>query len=87
MNLFSGILKMIQMLGLVSDSQEFQLLHNDVNKWTLEKATKDSDDKLGQFYWKLHQGIWFRLAMPFIFFWAMKEAKKIMSPEVEGDDF
>ena len=86
MNLFSVILKLIRVLNL-SDSEEYQLLHNDVKKWELEKAKEGSEDKLGVMYYKLHKGVWFRLAAPFLFYFAMKEIKNVMSSEPEGDDF
>lgn len=86
MNLFSAILKLIRVLGL-SDSEEYQLLHNDVKKWETEKATKDSEDKIGQMYYKMHQGVFLRLLMPFGFYIALKELKNLMNAEPDGDDF
>lgn len=88
MNLFSAILKLVRMYNLTSDSEEYQTLHNDVKKWELEVATKDSTDNIGKLYYRLHQSILFRLAMPFIFFFAASEVKKLMSADAnEGDDF
>jgi len=87
MNLISAILKIISMYSLTADSEEYQKLYNDSKKWELEKAKEDSDDKIGVLYYKLHKSIWFRLAMPFIFFFAMGEIKKLLSPDVNGDDF
>lgn len=86
MNLFSVILKLIKVLNL-TDSDEYQTLYNDVKAWELKNATKDSDDQLGKIYYKIHQGVWARLAFPFLYFFALKEVKNIMSPNVEGDDF
>ena len=84
MKLFGVILKLIQTLGLTS-SDEFQVLHNDVKQWELEKATENSSDTIGKMYHKLHQGVFARLLFPFLYFFALKEVKNIMSDETETD--
>lgn len=86
MNLFSIILKLIKVLNL-SDSDEYQTLHNDVKKWELEKAKPDSDDTLGRYYHKLHQGVWARLIFPFVYFYLLGWVKGIMNPPQEQEDF
>ncbi|MBP0902387.1 hypothetical protein ACFSKN_02065 [Mariniflexile gromovii] len=87
MNLISAILKIIKMYSLTADSQEYQDLYNDAKKWELEKASAESTDTIGKMYHNLHKSIWFRLAMPFLFFVAMGEIKKLMNPDVEEGDF
>lgn len=91
MKLFGIILKLIGALGLASTSEEMNLLHNDVDKFDkeayaeLQKPEKEQKDKLKLMYAKLHEGVWFRLLAPFLYFFLLKEAKNIMSDK--QDDY
>ncbi|WP_299116862.1 hypothetical protein [uncultured Winogradskyella sp.] len=86
MKLFGVPLKLMEQMGL-TDSQEYQILHNDVKKWELEKATEDSEDPIGRFYYKVHEGVLARLLIPFLYVLLMKEVKRIFSNEDSEEMF
>lgn len=64
MTLFQIVLEQIKMLH-VMESDEFLQLKRDTQGWE-EKCKADDSNKLQQLYAKLHEGIAFRIASPFI---------------------
>ncbi|WP_034039762.1 hypothetical protein [Wocania ichthyoenteri] len=80
MTLTGIFLKLIEFLGLTS-SEELRVLTNDVKEWV--KTCGPDSTGLKLMYFKLHEGVFFRLLAPFLYFVALREAKKIMT---EGND-
>lgn len=80
MTLIGVILKLIEFLSLTS-SDELRQLTVDAKEWQ-STCHAESDEKLKVLYAKLHDGIAFRLFAPFLYFFALKQVKQIMT----GDD-
>ena len=81
MTLIQIFLKLIEFLGLTS-SEELRVLTTDAKEWQ-KSCAPDSKEKIKQMYYKLHEGVFFRLLAPFLYFLFLKEAKKVMAI---GDD-
>ena len=81
MNLIDVILELIKQFSLVPTDKQKQL-RTDCDDWE-STATVDSKDKLKAMYAKAHQGIWLRLATPFLFFYLRRSFSTI---EKEDDD-
>lgn len=80
MNLIDVILEIIRQFSLVPTDKQKQL-RKDCEDWE-GTATIDSENKIKALYAKAHQGIWLRLANPFLFFYLRKE----FSAEEKEDD-
>lgn len=84
MYLFDVFLKIIKAFHLV-DSDQFKQLKMDVKEWE-EGAVENSEDKVKHFYAKMHKGVLARLAMPIVYFFAVKNLTAIMNPESEQEE-
>ena len=83
MTLFQVILKLIKHFNLM-DTEARQALTVDVEKYD-EHATPDNPDKIKALYGRIHQGIYVKLAIPFLFFGLVSYLKRILSTEEEED--
>ncbi|MDR5590251.1 hypothetical protein [Christiangramia sp. SM2212] len=84
MYLFDVFLKIIKAFHLV-DSDGYNALKQDVKSWE-ENALSPKDegkDKTQLIYKKIHKGVLARLAMPILYFFALKNLSSIMTPEKE----
>lgn len=85
MTLWKIIYQLIGLLGL-TDSEEDKTLFNDIEKYEL-RCSKDDATKFEKMYHKLHQGIYFRMASPFLLVYLKKWADNMLngSPDKEKD--
>ena len=86
MKLFHVILKLIETLTLVS-TQEHAQLTADVKEWEVKAMDVNNTEVVSTYYRKIHEGVYFRLITPFLYFFALREVRKIMSPEDGNDVF
>jgi hypothetical protein len=85
MKLFHIILKMIMNLHLVS-SDEHSQLKVDVEEWE-STAVANSDSKIKKLYFKLHQGVAFRLLSPFFYIMLVNWTKRMLSDNQDNERF
>jgi hypothetical protein len=84
MYLFDVFLKIIKAFHLV-DSDAYKALKMDVKEWE-DTAVEGSEDKVKHFYAKIHKGVLARLAMPIVYFFAVKNLTSIMNPASEEEE-
>tara|TARA_R110002111_G_scaffold249679_1_gene313670 strand:+ start:2659 stop:2919 length:261 start_codon:yes stop_codon:yes gene_type:complete len=77
MTLIGIILKLIESFTLC-DTKEQQQLHIDSKNWEKE-CVIESDDKVKSLYAKLHDGVFFRLLAPFVYFYLVRYVKDLMT--------
>ena len=83
MSLFKIIFQLIGMLGL-TDSEEDKKLSNDIDSFELKCAREDAT-KLEKLYNKLHSGIYFRLASPFILIYLKRWADAMLNGTINKE--
>lgn len=83
MKLFRIIIKLIEVLHLVPSDELAQLI-TDVNHWE-EKAMSNPETKIEELYGKLHKGVGFRLASPFIFVFLKRYVDDTLNGKVSGE--
>lgn len=84
MYLFDVLLKLIQAFHLV-DSEQYKTLKMDVKSWE-DTAVEGSEDKVKNFYAKLHKGVLARCCMPIVYFFALKNLTQIMNSSADAED-
>jgi hypothetical protein len=81
MTLFKIIMQLIGMLGITTSSED-QKLAVDVDEWEKNAAKKDAT-KAEQLYTKLHTGIYFRLASPFLLIYLKRWADAMLNGTID----
>lgn len=86
MYLFDVFLRIIKAFHLV-DSDQFLQLKQDVKEYeeTALSPNDEGKDKIQLMYKKIHKGVLARLAMPILYFFALKNLTSIMNPEEKED--
>lgn len=85
MSLFKIIFQLIGLLNL-TDSEEDTKLYNDIESFE-KKCGREDATKFEQLYHKLHQGIYFRLASPFILIYLKKWADNMLNGKPSDNDY
>lgn len=83
MSFFKIIFQLIAMLGLTT-SEEDQKLAIDIKDYE-NNATKEDANKFDKMYTKVHKGIYFRLASPFILIYLKRWADAMLNGTIDKE--
>ena len=84
MKLFHIILKLMAVLHLVT-TDELEQLRLDTVSWE-QDCKKENANKIQQLYAKLHEGIMFRLASPFLYIFLQRWVNEQLNGKSEDKD-
>lgn len=85
MSFFKIIYQLIGLLGL-TDSEEDSKLYLDIESFE-KKCGREDANKFEQLYHKIHQGIYFRLASPFLLIYLKRWADSALNGSDKEKDY